>query len=434
MAAIFLAYLVGPLNERGWRGLVASLTGRLAGELREATRDTALVSGLQVHRRLSPPPGRLTGENGATVDFLAADRAGAHAMGADLAVVDEAGLLQERDRPLWDSVVSCLGGRNGRLLCISIQGRGPMFAEMKARRKDPAVVYHEYAAEPEDDPASEATWHKANPGLKSGVKSIEHMRRAARRALGAPEAMPGFLSYELNMPTDPAMQTIVSVDEWLPLYEAEVPERDDDVTIGVDLGGSTSMTAAALYFPRTGRLEVLSAFPSTPDLRERGRADGVGSLYETLRDTGELLVLPGRVTPVDEFLARVGEEVADLRVVSAGADRFRRAEFEQAVENAGLQWRLEWRGSGAHGTTEAAHDVRAFQRAVRTRALFPHRHPCLALESAIAASTLTFDVDGNPRLDRRTRRGRIDPLSATVIACGLGELARPRLDRRFLIR
>ncbi len=50
----------------------------------------------------------------------------------------------------------------------------------------------------------------------------------------------------------------------------------------------------------------------------------------------------------------------------------------------------------------------------------------LALATAIVKSTLRRDGNGNPGLDRATSRGRIDVLSAAVIAAGLAE---PMFDR-----
>ena len=45
------------------------------------------------------------------------------------------------------------------------------------------------------------------------------------------------------------------------------------------------------------------------------------------------------------------------------------------------------------------------------------------MRRAIASTVLRFDGAGNPALDKATGRGRIDAVSAAVIACGLAELA-----------
>ena len=51
----------------------------------------------------------------------------------------------------------------------------------------------------------------------------------------------------------------------------------------------------------------------------------------------------------------------------------------------------------------------------------------LAFVTAITKSTLRRDANGNPGLDKANSRGRIDILSAAVIAAGLAE---PGFDRK----
>ena len=41
-------------------------------------------------------------------------------------LLDEAGLLDERKRELWNAMQSCVSGRDGRVLAISIRGDGPV--------------------------------------------------------------------------------------------------------------------------------------------------------------------------------------------------------------------------------------------------------------------------------------------------------------------
>ena len=200
VAALVLAHLVGPLRRPAWRAVVCSLTGNLAKELRRQVEEIARASGLydaeaaaasrpptgdRIASYQTPQPGRIVGPDG-DVTCLAADKATGHAVGADLAIVDEAGLLQEKHRDLWNAMQSCMSGRAGRLLAISIRGDGPMFSELAARHADPAVHWVEYAA-PDggalDDPA---TWAAANPGLASGIKSLAHMQDRARAVAASP--------------------------------------------------------------------------------------------------------------------------------------------------------------------------------------------------------------------------------------------------------
>ena len=102
IAAALLCYLAGPLARPNWRAIVVSLTGALAKELRDAIQLTALASGMNDDIRVwqSPTPGRIQGRYDSRVDFLAADKSSGHAVGADLAIIDEAGLLPEKKRCL----------------------------------------------------------------------------------------------------------------------------------------------------------------------------------------------------------------------------------------------------------------------------------------------------------------------------------------------
>ena len=104
-----------------------------------------------------------------------------------------------------------------------------------------------------------------------------------------------------------------------------------------------------------------------PDLAERGRVDGVTDLYLRMADRGELRTYPGRVTPVGRFLVDFAAELEGEVVAGFAADRYRRSELLDALQDAGLHWRCEWRGQGAgeHGQF----DCRAFQTWTRGGAL-----------------------------------------------------------------
>lgn len=426
VAAMVLAHLAGPWCRPDWRGIVASLTADLAIELRNAVMLTAEVSGIPLTLLKSPRPGSVIGLNGAQVQFLATDRGTGHAKGADLAVIDEAGLMQEPQREVWNAMLSSTSGRDGRLLVISILGDGPMMAELRGREGDPAVCWHGYTTDPAADPTDPATWAAGNPGLADGIKSSRYMADAARRAVVNPADMAAFRAYDLNAPANPDRVMLVTMEQWQ-AAKRDPPARGGDCVVGVDLGGSSSMTAAAAYWPDTGRLEVRAALPGVPDLRARSLSDGVGTRYQRMVDRAELAIYDGvRVTPVapflSEFLADVGAPVAIV------ADRYRQSEAEDVYAEVGCRARLVWRGQG---WKDASADVRAFQRAVIDRRLRVGDN--LLLESAIMESALAIDPAGNAKLDKARARGRIDAAAAAVLALGEAErlAARPAAPARY---
>ena len=209
MRPCLLAYLVGPLNQPEWRGLVVSLTGALAAELRDAISATAEASGLLVAVRKSPVPGEITGDNGARLTILASDKATGHAVGADIAVVDEAGLLQENaPRFVECDLHVSVSGRDGRLLAISIRGDGPMFAEMAERSIGDSVVWHEFTRR------RIATFWIGMLGQQRILdsppvsRSLSYMQDASRRAVASPADQPAFRAYDLNQPRSPSTETL----------------------------------------------------------------------------------------------------------------------------------------------------------------------------------------------------------------------------------
>ena len=305
-----------------------------------------------------------------------------------------------------------------------------MFAELKERGAEESVAWQLYAAADDCALDDEAAWAAANPGLASGIKSSGYMADMARKAIAVPADAASFRAYDLNQPRAPSTETVCAAADWLACEASveELPERAGPCVVGFDIGGSSSLTALAALWPETGRLEAWAAVGDVPDLLDRSRADGLGGLYVQMQQRGELWTYPGRVTPASAFLLDCADLLAGQRVELAGADRYRRAEVEDALTKAGLHWPMEWRGQGASATADGSHDVRAFQRLVIGSKV--KTAESLLLRSAIAESVIRRDASGNPALDKRRHQGRIDALSATVIATGLGEILLARPKRR----
>ena len=139
-----------------------------------------------------------------------------------------------------------------------------------------------------------------------------------------------------------------------------------------------------------------------------------------MAERGELKVYEGRVTPVSAFLQDCAARLAGERVLAAGSDRYRKSEAMQVLDGANLRWPITWRGMGASAKADGSHDVRAFQRLVLSGNLRTVEN--LLLDTAIAASVIRRDGAGNPALDQGSKAGRIDALSAAVIAAGLAEI------------
>ena len=422
---------MGPLRVPGYRAGVSSVSREKAGELKSQMEAIATASGLTgVQFRRSPAPGHVVSANG-RVDILSADKSTGHASGYDDSLIDEIGLLSERDREMVNGMRSAISAKDGRFIALSIQGAAPFTAEMLERKGQPGIAVHHYTAPEGCELDDRAAWAAANPGLAVNIKSLDYMRDEARRVALTPADQAAFRAFDLNQCLSPSLYPLCDPADWRACEVDILPARSGNCVVGIDLGGSSSMTAAVAVWIDTGRLETWTAFPDTPGLSERAEFDGCRGLYEQMQARGELRLYSGRITPVIPFLEDVAIALAGERVIMAGCDRFRAQETLQALERARVNWPIKWRGTGAHAMADGSHDVRAAQRLIMSGKL--KSRESLVMRSAIANSHIRY-VQDNPALEKTKQRGRIDVLQAAVIACGLAEIYGAQPQRRWNYR
>ena len=250
--------------------------------------------------------------------------------------------------------------------------------------------------------------------------SFEYMNDEVERIKENPADEAAFRAFDLNANLDPYRDVLVTVDQWKACERDELPARSGQCFVGIDLGGSAAMCAAVAIWGN-GRVEAWAAYPKAPDLRKRGRNDGVGNLYERMQLTNELLIFGEyEVTDAVGFLKYVAERLKGQNVVGIGADRYRAAELSSALQEANLNWYIKWRGTGAHAKADGSHDVRAFQNAVLNKELYVKKS--LLFTHALSGAMLRKDETGNPAIYKGSTNSRIDVVQAGVIACGLRSL------------
>ena len=110
-------------------------------------------------------------------------------------------------------------------------------------------------------------------GLAAGIKSRSYMADRARMVSNVPGDLALFSAEDCNIEGSVFYESLVSVADWNKL-ETEAPREGPLRWWAPILGSTDSLSAAAVLWPATGRLEVFAACASVPELTliDRGRA------------------------------------------------------------------------------------------------------------------------------------------------------------------
>ena len=262
----------------------------------------------------------------------------------------------------------------------------------------------------------------------------KQVKRYAKRAKKSPSVMASYRALHLNLGVlDVDRPHLIDPESWLQVEvkTKHLPPATGPCVWGFDLGSTAAMSALAAFHPRTGRLQVMAAFPNEPSLADRGLQDSVGDLYQRMVAEGHLVQLGARTIPIaallDEAVARFGMPTVIV------ADRFREAELRDALDRAKFpRCRLVFRGNGFR---DGGEDVRAFRRAVAEKKVIPEFS--LLLRASMRECIVKSDPSANFKIAKgseagRRKQSRDDTASATVIAVAEG--TRLKLRKRTRLR
>lgn len=309
-----------------------------------------------------------------------------------------------------DAMVAALrtaaGKSDGRIIWLGtrpLSGTGHFF---ETELEQPGALV--YAADAEDDPFVYRTWYKGNPSLRVMPTLQDAIRTEAERAKGDEAAFAAFKALRLNLGGAGTLEfTLCDVEAWR-AAEERIGTRERAPVVAVDLA-STGMAAAAAVWP-SGQVDAFAAFPSEPDLAERGRRDNVGGLYERMADRSELVQAGEHAIDIPRMM----REAVDRWGVPCAivCDRWREGELRQALNEASFpRVPLIVRGMGYRDGSE---DVRNFKRALAESWLCAEES--LLLRHALSVARLDVDPAGNEKIKRHGPRTRDDAAVALVLA------------------
>lgn len=351
---------------------------------------------------------------------ISADGKSALGTSPTLAILDERGHwpLAQGDE-LEAALLTGLSKRDGKALIISTSASNDQHPFSLWLDRDASGVYRQEHRPEAGLPADDLESLKvANPGAAYGIgPSLKRLQEDAALAVkrgGSALSRFRLLSRNERVQED-NRSVLIPMESWLACETASLPPRQGQVVIGVDLGGSASMSAAAYFWPDTGRLECYGAFPSEPALEFRGQADAVGDLYVQMRSRGELETIGAQTVPLAPWLKSVFMRVQNEPIAALIADRFKQSEMSDALSAVGNRAPVVWRGMGYK---DGGEDTERLRRSVFDGKV--HCAPSYLLRHAFAEAVVEIDPAGNCKPVKGRSMGRIDAACATMLAVAEG--------------
>ena len=375
-------------------------------------------------------------KTGAKVRCIGSDPKRAHGPAPALVICDEGA---QWPAPTADAMLSALRTGLGKIpgsRLIAIGTRPASATHWFSRLLDGGAQYSQSHAAGKDDPVfHRRTWRKANPSLDFMPTLEDRIRLEAHEARTDPEKLASFKALRLNLGTsDVVTETLLDADDWARV-EVDQVDLGGRYVLGLDLGSSHAMSAAAGYWPDTGALEAVAAFPSIPSLQERGIGDGVSSLYVKMHKRQELMIAGQRVVDIAVLMGEVLERWG--RPSCIVLDRWREKELREVLDK--IKFPMASIVTRGQGFRDGGEDCRAFVKAVKSGQVSPSKS--LLLRSALSEVRVMVDPSANRKIAKgfeagRRFRAKDDAAVAAVLAVaeGVRRVARkPKRGLKFAI-
>ena len=298
-----------------------------------------------------------------------------------------------------------------------------------------ASSYVQMHAAAADDPVGHRrTWRKANPSIDSMPHLLAALQEEYRDALRSESLMRAFKSKRLNLGTgETSRESLVDAETW---RDAEVdiePAAVGGYILGVDVSGGAALSAAAAYWPSSGRVRALACFPRNPALDERAKFDGAGRVYEAMHADGDLILAGEHVPDLEALFREVLDRWGKPRRIIA--DGYHLKHVREALEAVSFPAAiLEQTFMGWKYATPL---INRMQRMVASGRVHPPRR--LIFRHALSEATVAVDSAGNRKLAKNTQGGRRqrfrdDVAAALLLAIGSApESAEAPRRRRHLV-
>jgi len=380
-------------------------------------------------RAIDPKAAVLVGRrNGGILRALSRVAEAAHGLNVHGGVVDEVHVHKSRD--LIEAIETGTGAREQPLiLYITTADEGTEFTIYDEKHtytvrvsenvvEDPAHYGVIWRAGEADDPFAEATWHKANPGLRYGAPTLKSIQDAARKASTTPSAFPGFCRLYLN-------RRMSMKSRWMPmpLWDANGGELSSDRRLrfqdawgGLDLSAVSDLSAWVLIVKSRQpgvELEIIPHF-WLPEERVDDLSHELQVPLKDWAEAGLLHLSEGDAIDYAAIEEQILKDSRTYRIKRVGYDRMFAGGSLQRIENNPRIGEVVPINQTYLGQSPA---VKETERLLRTNALRHDGHPVLRWNAQCAE--VIRDGNDNIRLSKPQRgksTARIDGMAALVNA------------------
>ena len=361
---------------------------------------------------------------GSSWRVLSAEAGTKHGFSPHAILFDE--LHVQRDRELWDTLVQGVAARTQPVVFAittagvwdpdSICWEQHEYAE-KVRDgaiEDPTFLPVLYGASPDDDWTDAEVWKKNNPSFGVTVKA-EFFEREVREAKEVPAKQNTFRRLHLNVWTE-------QVTRWIDMetWAANAGEVNEAALLGepawggLDLSSTSDLSAFVLVFKDGDCRKVLPwFFIPAENVAARSKRDAVP--YDAWIRDGWMSATPGNTVDY-RYIQRTILEVAekfDLRLLAV--DRWNSSQLVTELQGE-LGNRVVQFGQGYQSMATPTSDL---NRLLLDRRLEHGGHP--VLRSNAAHVMVRTDPSGNMKPDKSKSNGRIDGITALIMALGVAE-------------
>lgn len=286
----------------------------------------------------------------------------------------------------------------------------------------------------------ESLWPKVNPSLDAGIPGYDYIRGQVTEALGMPSKLATVKRLCFCQWVE-ADNPWLSPDVWFGCRDAEFDEQlllGRKCWGGLDLSRVGDLTAYALMFAPIPddpiwRLKVWFWIPGDL-IRKKVDQDHVP--YDVWRNKGFIFAPPVKTIKKSYVIKHISDTNSLYNIAGIAYDRAMVTDLFTAAEDAGIdlvegKWNKDkkiWDFPNQDGIkimpfgqeARSMHPaIEKFEGMLKNQELRQDGNPCLTW---CAANAVVVEVDNYRKLSKQKSNGRIDGVTASVMACGVCDL------------